>query len=101
MTTKIVALWRTPEDTEGFEKHYAGTHIPLALALPGLKKGVISKAVNGPYYRMAELKFENSDALMQAFGSPEAQKLMEDTAHMQATYGVEVDVLTVEEDPAG
>ncbi len=97
MSTKIVALWRTPDDVDGFESHYAATHMPLARALPGLKDAVTSKALNGPYYRMAELVFDNADSLGAAFGSEQAQKLLADTGHMQETFGTTCDVLTVEE----
>jgi uncharacterized protein (TIGR02118 family) len=98
VSTKIVALWRTPQDVEGFEQHYASTHIPLVMALPGIQDAVASKALDGPYYRMAELVFENADALGSAFGSAQAQELLADTEHMQKTYGTSIDILTVQDD---
>ncbi len=98
MSTRIVALWSTPEDAEGFEEHYASTHLPLAKSLPGLKNAIAMKALNGPYYRMAELEFESADALGPAFGSPEAAKLMEDTGHMQETFKTTCEVLTFVDD---
>jgi uncharacterized protein (TIGR02118 family) len=97
MTTKVVALWGTPKDEEGFDKDYDATHIPLVAALPGLKGAVASKALNGPYYRMAEMIFDDADALQAALDSEEGQKLVADTGRLQETYGATLDVLTVEE----
>lgn len=97
MTVKLVALWSTPDDADGFEKHYAETHLPLVAALPGLKGAVASKALDGPYYRMAELVFEDGAGLEGAVGSPEGGKLLADAGHLQETYGSKLDVLTVEE----
>jgi uncharacterized protein (TIGR02118 family) len=98
VSTRIVALWHKPNDVEGFEQHYASTHLPLARALPGLQEAVTSKALDGVYYRVATLVFENADALGSAFGSEQAQKLLADTEHMQKTFGATVDILTLEDD---
>jgi uncharacterized protein (TIGR02118 family) len=97
MTVKLVALWSTPEDAEGFEKEYAAIHIPLVAAVPGLKGAVASKALNGPYYRMAELIFEDGEALQHALGSEEGLALLADSGRLQEAFGSNLDVLTVEE----
>lgn len=97
MPVKIVALWSTPNDVEGFEKEYAEIHLPLVAALPGLKGAVASKALNGPYYRMAELVFEDADSLGSALGSEQAQKLLADSGRLQEAFAATCDVLTVEE----
>jgi len=97
VTVKIVALWGTPKDAEGFEKDYGATHLPLVAALPGLKRAVASKALDGPYYRMAELVFEDAAGLQTAVGSTEGQALLADSGRLQETYGAKLDVLTVEE----
>lgn len=97
MTVKVVALWGTPGDTEAFDKDYDATHMPLVAALPGLTGAVASKALNGPYFRMAELMFADGDAMQNALGSEEGQALLADAARLQGTYGAKLDVLTVEE----
>ena len=97
MTVKLVALWSTPTDLDGFEDHYRSTHLPLVPGLPGLRGAVASMALNGPYYRMAELVFESSSDLQSALGSPEGEQLLTDAGHLQETYGAALDVLTVEE----
>jgi hypothetical protein len=48
VTVKLVALWGTPTDVEGFEQDYASTHLPLIGTVPGLKGAVASKALDGP-----------------------------------------------------
>lgn len=97
MTVKLVALWTTPKDVEGFETDYLGTHIPLVSKLPALKGAVASKALDGPYYRMAELFFEHADGLQSAMGSPEGQALAADAGRLQESYGTKLEILTVEE----
>jgi uncharacterized protein (TIGR02118 family) len=97
VTVKIVALWSTPTDVQGFEKDYEEIHVPLIAALPGLKGAVTSKALNGPYYRMAELIFEDEVALGSSLGSAPAQALLGDASRLEETFGAKLDVLTVEE----
>ncbi len=99
MSIILVALWKAPNDAEGFEKHYFSTHIPIASELPGLQGVSTGKATSGPYYRVAQLRFGRAEDLAEAFGSEAGQKLMADTAHIQETFGTTADVLTVEDDP--
>jgi uncharacterized protein (TIGR02118 family) len=98
VTVKIVALWTTPTDVDGFEKHYLGTHWPLVAGLPGLQSAAAHKALDGPYYRMAELVFADGDSIAKVMGSEEGQKLLADSGHLQETYGPKLEVLTVEEE---
>jgi uncharacterized protein (TIGR02118 family) len=98
LTVKIVALWGTPTDVDGFEKHYASTHLPLVATLPGLSGAVASKALDGAYYRMAELVFEDGGALQNAVGSAQGRELLADSGHMQETFGAKLDVVTVAEE---
>jgi len=39
----MVAIYKMPADVEAFEKHYFGTHIPLAKKMPGLLKYEVSQ----------------------------------------------------------
>jgi uncharacterized protein (TIGR02118 family) len=97
VTTKLVALWTTPMVTDEFEKHYEETHMPLVAKLPGLTGAVASKALDGPYYRMAELIFESGDDLQNALSSEEGAQLLADSGFLQDTYGAKLEVLVVEE----
>ena len=94
---KLVALWTQPEDAEGFEKDYTSTHMALVADMPGMTGAVASKALNGPYFRMAELIFDNPAELKAAMSSDEGKQLLSDAARLQQTYGTKLDVLTVEE----
>ena len=79
---KSVSLWklRPGVNPEEAEKQYFDVHIPLAIKIPGLRKYTISKArgKEPPYYRMAELYFDDKDALNAGFSSPEGKATIED-----------------------
>ncbi len=77
-------LYGHPTDPAAFDEHYASVHAPLAEKMPGLKLFEVSRVVGTPeggelpYYRIAELSFENQEALQAAFGSPEGQETVAD-----------------------
>ncbi len=98
MTVKLVALWGTPADPEGFERDYAATHVPIVGSLPGLAKSTFSKAIDGPYFRMAELAFNDMESFGAALGSEQGQALAADGDRLGETYGAKLDVLIVEEE---
>jgi uncharacterized protein (TIGR02118 family) len=97
MTVKLVALWGAPGDAETFDKDYEATHIALVAKLPGIKGAIASKALDGPYHRMAELIFDDIAGLQAALGSSEGAELLADAGRLQQTYGAKLDVMTVEE----
>jgi uncharacterized protein (TIGR02118 family) len=73
---KLVALFKKPADTNSFEEHYINTHIPLIEKMPGMKRLETAKVTGAPmtvpqFYRMAEMYFENQQALNAAMMSPE------------------------------
>ena len=76
---RLVVMYKTPKDAAAFDKHYFGTHIPIAKKIPGLRKYEIS---NGPvvtpagpsgFHLIATLHFDNMAALQNAFASAEGQ----------------------------
>jgi uncharacterized protein (TIGR02118 family) len=79
MTVKLVVLYTPPEDADAFERHYAGTHMPLVNQIPGLQRtetGLVGVAADGgekTLHRITELYFADADALQAAFGSDEGQ----------------------------
>ena len=82
---KIVALLNLKPgvDPDEFERLYYQVHIPLAKVLPGLKKYRVckvrpSKHHQVPFYRLAELYFEDMDALRHALASPENMDQLND-----------------------
>lgn len=80
---KLVALYRKPTDIQAFEKHYNEIHAPLAKKMPGLRKLEVSHMTGSPggepkFYMMAELYFDNKDAMMAALSSPEGKAAAKD-----------------------
>jgi uncharacterized protein (TIGR02118 family) len=85
MTVSYFALYRTPEDPAEFDRHYFGTHVPLADKAPGLVANRVHKVtrqfVGEPgYYLLAELVFESPEAMKACFRSPEWAASGEDLA---------------------
>src|SRR5215469_15308450 len=78
MTVKLVVLYTHPDDTDAFDRHYAGVHMPLVDKIPGLLRtetGEVRTALDGgekTYYRITELYFADQAALQAGFGSDEA-----------------------------
>ena len=69
---KYVALYRTPDDPESFDKNYFETHVPIVDETPGLVRTEIAKVtrmmVGDPaYYLVAELYFEDVESMKAAF----------------------------------
>ena len=69
---KYVALYRTPEDPETFDKNYFGTHVPIVNDTPGLVRAELARVtrmmVGEPaYYVLAELYFDSVESMKAAF----------------------------------
>jgi uncharacterized protein (TIGR02118 family) len=100
---KLYAHWTAPapEDVEAFEEYYVNVHAPLAAAMPGLQKLLIVRMDPGPddsappLYRVAEMWWEDQQALIAAQDSPEYAAALQDAMEMQERFDV---VLT---SPAG
>lgn len=87
---KVVVLFsRQPGlDLEAFGRHWQSTHAGLVTALPGLRRYVQSQTLASGYRRgepvcdgMAELWFDNTDALRALAGSPELAAVRADEAN--------------------
>src|SRR4051794_41690470 len=85
---KAVVLYGPPADTEAFERYYADTHTALATAIPGLRRFEAAQGIATPdgsklpYQRIAELTFEDMDALQAGFGTHERQAPAKDNADL-------------------
>jgi uncharacterized protein (TIGR02118 family) len=92
---RLLVMYRTPQDTGAFDRYYAGTHVPLAKRLPGLRKYEISRgAVASPagasdYHLIAILQFDHVPAIEAAVASPEGQAAVADLANF-ATGGADI-----------
>lgn len=87
---KLVAMYRMPEDTAKFDDHYDSIHTPLVKKWPGLKKLEVAKVTGAPigepkHYLMAEMYFEDQDALQRALGSPEGKAAARDVMDFAGT----------------
>ncbi len=92
---KAVVLYGPPADADAFERYYADTHTGLATAIPGLKRFEAARAVATPdgsalpYQRIAELSFDDMDALQAGLASPAGQAAVNDISNF-ATGGVTI-----------
>ena len=93
---RLYAVWTQPNDPEAFEKHYVEVHVPLAAAIPELEKLVTTRTETvlgdepSPYYRIAELWFEDEAACRRAMASPELEVTAKDGAEMQERFGIKL-----------
>lgn len=80
----LVAIYKKPDDVEAFEKHYFGTHIPLAKKMPGFRKyevstGPITVLAGGDdVFLIGTVYFDDLEAMGKAFASPEGRACAED-----------------------
>ena len=76
---KLVVLYGRPEDPDAFERYYADTHTALAKAVPGLRRFEAARGVatpdgtEVPYQRIAELTFDDVEALQAGIASDQGQ----------------------------
>ncbi len=80
---KLVVLYTHPADKEAFDKHYNEVHTPLVRALPHLAKLEVAKVTGAPrgespYYLIAELYWENAEAMNADMSSPEMRAVGKD-----------------------
>jgi uncharacterized protein (TIGR02118 family) len=98
---RFLVLYDTPADPEAFERHYREIHIPLVKQLPGLRRYTISRNHRGvrgdaSYYMIAELDWDDMDALREAFASEIGQATAADVPNFAAA-GVRSLVYEVED----
>ena len=89
MTHRLTIQYGEPAEAEAFDQHYFDIHVPLCQPLPGLRGASFSKprALGGGAapYLVAELDFDDADALMAALRSPEMAALAADAETLDAT----------------
>lgn len=95
---KLIAMYKTPPDAAVFDRHYAGTHVPIAKTLPGLRSYEVSRGPivtpdgQAPYHLIATLGFDSVDAIQAALGSPQGQATAADLGRF-ATAGVDIYII--------
>ena len=80
---KLVALYKKLADVEAFETHFNEIHAPLARKIPGLKKLEVSHMTGSPagepkFYMMAELYFDDQNAMFAGLNSDEGKAAAKD-----------------------
>ncbi|MBS1675905.1 MAG: EthD family reductase [Actinobacteria bacterium] len=92
---KLISYWTAPsaERQDEFEREYQDTHIPLALACPGVRRAALTRTPDGlggppAFYRAVEIEWDDRDAFEASTASPQWAALVEDTVRMIETYGV-------------
>jgi uncharacterized protein (TIGR02118 family) len=81
---RITIQYAVPADPAAFDEHYFSTHVALVAPLPGLQSFTWSKprplGGEATVYLVAELNFEDADALKTALRSPEMAAAGRDAA---------------------
>ena len=81
---QLVVTYYTPDDPKEFDRHYFETHVPLAKAIPGLRRfeltegPVLTPAGASDIYRIAILHFDSVEAIRTSFASPQGQATSQD-----------------------
>jgi len=88
---KLIALYRKPDDVQGFEAHYSEIHTPLVRKLPGLRNFEVSKITGSaigetPWYLLCEMYFDTKDILDAALASPAGRAAAKDLMSFAAKY---------------
>lgn len=98
---QLTVLYGHPQDPAAFERRYREAHTALFKKIPGLKGWTSTRLTSlapqepSPYYRIANLYFEDMGTLQTALGSPEGQTTAGDLPHF-ATGGTTLLVGEVE-----
>jgi uncharacterized protein (TIGR02118 family) len=92
---RLVVMYKNPQDTAAFDKHYFEKHVPLAKKIPGVRKYEVSQGpVVNPmgsanYHLVAILQFDDVAAIQNAFASAEGQAAVADVQSF-ASGGVDI-----------
>lgn len=98
---KVTVLYNEPINPDGFEDYYFDRHLSIAAKIPNVTRVETAKAAATPdgsplpYFRMAELWFDDLQTLQTSMGSPEGQATVADLANF-ATSGADVFIAAVD-----
>ena len=92
---KLIVMYGPPKNPEAFDRHYREVHAVLAAKIPGVRRYEWGRTLPGPdgttpdRYLIAELWYDDADAMASAMASPEGQEAGADLANF-ADGGVTV-----------
>ncbi len=98
---KVTVLYNEPTDPAGFEDYYFDKHLSIAAKIPNVTRVETAKAAATPdgsplpYFRMAEIWFQDLETLQASMGSPEGQATVGDLANF-ASGGADVFISAVD-----
>jgi uncharacterized protein (TIGR02118 family) len=98
---KLVVLYAQPTSPGDFETYYVQSHDTLVDKIPGLRRKEYARVTGAPgggeppYYRIAELYFDNQQDLEAGMGSPEGQAAVQDLGNF-ASGGATVFIADVD-----
>ncbi len=80
---KLVAMYKTPDDTAAFDTHYKDVHTPIVKRWPGLRKLEVSRITGAPigeprHHLMAEMYFDDEESMQKALASPDGKAAAKD-----------------------
>jgi len=84
---KLTLLYGHPADAVSFESYYAKTHLPLAAKISSVRRAefsLVTGALDGsssPYYRIAELYFDDDQQMKAAMGSADGRAAVADLSN--------------------
>lgn len=87
----LTVLYPMPDDVEKFDEYYIGTHIPLALKVPGLADAKVTRFLPGPdgsapeFHLMAQLFFADAEEMGASMATEEGRALAADGANLGVT----------------
>ncbi|MBE1555311.1 EthD family reductase [Sporosarcina limicola] len=77
--TKLIALYKQPENKEEFDNHYFNVHAPITAKIPGLREMKVTKMTGSPmggeaaYYLMCEMIYDDLQSLQAGLRSDEGK----------------------------
>lgn len=92
---KLISCWTAPatEQAQEFEREYESAHIPIAQAVPHVRRIVLTRTTDGmggdpAFYRAVEMEWDSKEDFEQSVASPEWGALVDDTVRLIQRYDV-------------
>jgi uncharacterized protein (TIGR02118 family) len=101
---KLMVLYAPPRDAAEFDEYYLSTHMPMVPKIPGLVRAESAAVTGTPdgspaaYHRVAELYFEDLDALQAGLSSPAGKDAAKDAGALAERTGSSVTFLVANVD---
>lgn len=89
MAIRLSVLYPHSDGTTFDHDYYRATHVPMACRAWGLECAEIDRGINGPYVAGVHFRFESMEAMEQAMGSPDTEKVIADVANYTSIVPVQ------------